>query len=297
MKVRGMKTTHLLIVLNLLIYAARVGVTGGAEFRNFSTGTLLEFGALDVQLVRQGEAFRLVTAMFMHLTPLHLAMNMLALWQGGAGLEPRYGRGRFVALYVVAGLAGWAATLAWHWREVFLSAGASGAISGLIGAGVVAGHLAGGAEGVKLRDSMIRWAITVLVFGLAVGADNAAHAGGFVAGCAIAWLLDRGGARAAPRVSSAGVGLESIFLIGLVGGGFGLAGRAHQRDTAIEEAVRRGVEHGTAGRVEQAAAEYRKALALDPKNVVAHFDLGLSLLRLKDYPGAIAEARAAIALD
>ena len=159
---------------------------------------------------------------------------------------------------------------------------------------MVAGQLAG-PTGVKLRDSMIRWALLILVFGLAVGADNAAHAGGFMGGCAIAWLLDRRGHRA-PR-ESAGVGLESLLLVALVGGGFGLAGRAYQRRVAVEDAVRRGVEHGTAGRPRQAADEYRQALALDPQNAIAHFDLGLSLLRLEDWPGAAAEARAAIALD
>lgn len=288
-----MKTTHLLIVLNLLIYTAMLGVTHGAELRNFSTGTLVDFGCLDSALVRSGEWWRLVTMMFIHLTPLHLAMNLLALWQAGDLVEQHYGRGRFVALYLVAGLAGSAASLAWRWSSPVTSAGASGAISGLVGAGVVAGHLLGGPEGIRIRNTMLRWAFLIVAFGLAAGSDNAAHAGGFVGGCATAWLLDtRGRKRGAQSL-----GLESLALIALVGVTFGLAGRAQHKQIAVEDAVRAGVEHGRAGRATEAAVEYRKALALDPRNAIARFDLALSLLRLDDYAAAAAEARLATTLD
>src|SRR5260370_21326207 len=104
-----------------------LGVAGGGELRHFSTGTLIQFGALYAPLVRDGEAWRLVTMMFMHITPLHLAMNMLALWQAGTLLEQHYGRGRFVALYVLAGLCGSAASLAWDWEAPIPAAGPSGA--------------------------------------------------------------------------------------------------------------------------------------------------------------------------
>src|SRR5262249_38424027 len=131
-----MKTTYLLIVMNALIFAAMVGVAGTSELGGFSPGTLIQFGASTRSLVEAGDWWRVFTYMFIHVTPLHLAWNMIALWQAGGELEEHFGRLRYAILYIMAGLGGSAASLVWNWNHLILSAGASGAISGLIGAGV-----------------------------------------------------------------------------------------------------------------------------------------------------------------
>lgn len=295
-----MKTTHLLIALNVVLYAIMLRVAGTGELSGFSTHTLLEFGANYAPLVREGQWWRLATAMFIHVTPLHILMNMVALYQVGTVLEPHYGRLRFVLLYLVAGLGGSAASLAWNWVHPVASAGASGAICGLIGAGAMAGHLMSGlTSGARqYRDAMLRWGAIVLVYGLAAHIDNAAHAGGIVVGAGVGYLFDRGaGALKRQKQKDPGIGLEALLLLAVVGGGFALAGRSRESSMLVEEVVNHGVELARAGKWDEAIVEYRRAIAMDPKDDVAHFDLALSLYRAKDYPGALAEAQKAIALN
>ena len=63
------------------------------------------------RLVANGDYWRLVSAMFLHYGPIHLGLNMLALWWFGAAVEQVLGRGRYLLLYIVAGLAGSAGAL------------------------------------------------------------------------------------------------------------------------------------------------------------------------------------------
>ena len=74
-------------------------------------------------------------AAFLHYGPIHLGMNMLALWWFGRPLEQALGRARFLLLYLVAGLAGSAGALIV--RTHALTVGASGAIFGILGAALV----------------------------------------------------------------------------------------------------------------------------------------------------------------
>jgi hypothetical protein len=222
---------------------------------------------------------------------------MVALYQVGNVLEPHYGRWRFVALYLLAGLAGSAVSLAWHWTSPVNSAGASGAISGLIGAAVVAGHLMGGAEARHFRDAMLRWAAIVMVYGAITGADNAAHAGGLVAGAGIAWLLDSGGRAARRKPHPGSLGFEAVVLIGLVAGSFALAAQRRESAITVEELVNGGVDLARAGKDREAMVMYRRALAMEPRNAIARYDLALALLRQRDWPAAVAEAREATILQ
>jgi membrane associated rhomboid family serine protease len=296
------RITYLLIVLNVLIYAAMLGVAGAHELAGFSNATLTQFGSLSAAAIRAGQWWRLVTAMFIHLTPMHIAFNMIAVWQAGSVLELHYGRVRFVFLYLIAGLGGWAASLAWNWHSYVNVAGASGAISGLIGAGVVAGHLAGGPKGKHFRDGMLRWMFFVIVFGLVIGnVDHAAHIGGFVVGGVVAWLL-HAGARAsrvsdAKAHSTAAVGFEHILLVALVGGAFALSARAKGAELDPGELINRGVELARAGKDAEAIPLYRRAIELEPREKVAHLDLADALYQTRDYDGALAEARATLAID
>lgn len=222
-----MKTTNVLIALNVLIFVAMLKTDQGG-LSHFQSGTIIDFGGLVGPYVAEGQYFRLVTAMFMHLNLLHLAMNMVSLHQVGSLLEPHYGSWRFLLLYLLAGIGGWALSIPLHWTHPTVSAGASGAISGLIGAGAMSGHLIGGSQGRMVRDAMLRWAFILLVFGFFVGADNAAHGGGLVVGAGMAWLYDRK-AKFMLRRATASAGLESILLILLVGGSFAWAAKDRKR--------------------------------------------------------------------
>ncbi len=82
--------------------------------------------------VTHGEWWRLITAAFLHYGPLHLGLNMLALYWYGPVLEQIIGRWRYLLLYLVAGLAGSAGALYVSPNDI--TVGASGAIFGVLGA-------------------------------------------------------------------------------------------------------------------------------------------------------------------
>ncbi|MEV0689210.1 rhomboid family intramembrane serine protease [Streptomyces sp. NPDC050388] len=135
--------------------------------------------------VAEGEWYRLVTSMFTHEAIWHILFNMLALWWLGGPLEQALGRTRYLALYLISGLAGGALTYLLV-PGTTASLGASGAIFGLFGAMAVL---------VRRLNYDIRPIIVLLVINLAFtfspGFNIAwqAHIGGLVAGVAIGYAM------------------------------------------------------------------------------------------------------------
>jgi membrane associated rhomboid family serine protease len=130
-----------------------------------------------VEGVAEGQPYRLLTAMFLHASPIHIIFNMMSLWWIGGPLEAALGRARYLALYFVSGLAGSALTYLIAAPNQ-PSLGASGAIFGLFGATAVLMR--------RLRYDM-RPVIALLVINLifTFGWANIAwqaHIGGLVAG-------------------------------------------------------------------------------------------------------------------
>src|SRR5690625_6084003 len=93
--------------------------------------TLIQFGAKYNPAMIDGEWWRLISSMFLHIGFFHLAMNMLALYYLGVAVERIYGSRRFLMIYFLAGIAGSLTSFAF---SINVSAGASGAIFGLFGA-------------------------------------------------------------------------------------------------------------------------------------------------------------------
>ena len=112
---------------------------------------------------------------------LLIGFNLYALMIVGPLVERWYGVSRATIIYIASGVVGGIAS---HLvSPMAISVGASGAVLGLIGAGVAAGHLSGTGQGLELRRQLMRWFVFILLFGFIVpGIDNAAHIGGFVAG-------------------------------------------------------------------------------------------------------------------
>jgi len=139
-------------------------------------------GRMDTALVLAGQWRRLFSAVFLHASPSHLLGNMGALFILGMGCEHAFGRGRTLALYLAAGLAGNVAGLA----RAGTSVGASGAIFGLMGLLAASLHLH--RDRMVVRDRrlpvvLLVWAVYALLTGmLSPEVDNMAHAGGLVAG-------------------------------------------------------------------------------------------------------------------
>ena len=130
---QGALVTKILIGINVLVFL--INLAQGSTLAQVP-GTLFEKGALFVPGgLDQGEWWRLITAAFLHASLIHLGMNMLVLWFIGAPVEQAIGRGRFLAIYMVSGLAGSAGALIFSPNAV--TVGASGAIFGILGAALV----------------------------------------------------------------------------------------------------------------------------------------------------------------
>lgn len=123
--------TQLLITLNIAMFLAEMRL-GGA----MNPETLYRLGALFPPAVRTGGWWRLFTSLFLHLGLLHLTMNMFALWVLGPFMEFAIGLGRYLLIYLIAGVGsmGTVMMFASGARKEQLTVGASGCIMGLVGA-------------------------------------------------------------------------------------------------------------------------------------------------------------------
>lgn len=178
--------TYVLIGINVLVYIAE-SIAGGSS----DTKTALRFGAQYTPLLEKGQVFRLFTAMFLHFGTFHLICNMYSLYNLGPSLEYFFGAQWFLAVYFVSGLSG--NILTWliekRTHKYSVSAGASGAIFGLLGAYLVI------ALWPSLRGSVSLYNILYVIIVNALygfsrrGINLAAHLGGFAGGILITLLL------------------------------------------------------------------------------------------------------------
>jgi membrane associated rhomboid family serine protease len=139
--------------------------------------------------VGAGEWYRMITSMFLHGSIIHLGMNMLMLWIIGSAMEAALGRGRYLALYFVSGLAGAAGALLLTEQNV-PTVGASGAIFGLLGAALVLEqqrhYVLGGSA---LPTIVLNLVFTFAVPNISIGG----HLGGLIGGAACGLVLSRFG--------------------------------------------------------------------------------------------------------
>lgn len=145
---------------------------------------LEEFGSWPVGIAALGEWWRLGTAMFLHVNLLHLLFNMYVLYLLGPQLERLFGHTRFLVLYLVAGFGGSVASF-WFSDPRTVSAGASGAIFGLMAALVVAGH----AVRADITQVLVLIGINLAIGFLVGGIDWRAHLGGLVTGGLVAAIM------------------------------------------------------------------------------------------------------------
>jgi membrane associated rhomboid family serine protease len=123
--------TPILIFLNLLVFGAMLA--HGAGLWHSPNNIQLAWGAGFGPATKDGEWWRLGSALFLHFGVVHLTMNMVALWEAGQLVERLYGRLRFVVIYFVGGITGNLASLIVQGDRA-VSGGASGAIFGIYGA-------------------------------------------------------------------------------------------------------------------------------------------------------------------
>src|SRR3989442_5721115 len=152
---------------------------------------LLAFGASCRPYFLGGEYWRAVMPMFLHLTHVHLLLNLYALCLFGPELERLYGCGPFALTYVSAGTGGSLGSMLMS-RQI--GAGASGAVLGICGALLVARYVRPSGlserEYALFRRPLILTVAITLAFGWIVpGIDNWAHIFGLFAGAGVRWLL------------------------------------------------------------------------------------------------------------
>src|SRR5262249_30762661 len=121
--------TNVILAINLAVFAGMTffGAAPGRSTRE----DLIRWGASYGPLILQGQWWRLVTSMFVHIGIFHLIVNMWCLWNLGRLAEISLGRATFLLVYFATGVGGGLASLLWHPNIV--SAGASGAIFGIAG--------------------------------------------------------------------------------------------------------------------------------------------------------------------
>lgn len=178
--------TYALLVVNAAVFGL-AHLAGGTQ----DPDVLLDFGAMFGPYISEGEYWRLFTGMFLHSNYLHIGSNALGLFIFGYIVECSYGHGRFILIYVLAGLAG--SVMSYLFNPTSVAVGASGAILGVVGALAAFFLLQRKTFGKHAQNSLIAVAIIVAInifIGLSIpGIDNWAHAGGLVAGFVLGLAL------------------------------------------------------------------------------------------------------------
>ncbi len=211
-RLREAPVTLVLIVVNLVVFAFMV--LASRHVLSFDGAVLIDAGASVSGGGLEVSRWRWLTAAFVHVGLLHIAMNLWVLGQIGVISERALGRGRFAAIYVVTGTLGnvLSTALSASRGAPTISAGASGAIMGLIGAAAIFAWRSGQRAVARALAFNV---VLVLGVGLSLSArginlvDNGAHVGGLLAGAAIG-LLRVEWRRPSPRWLELALGAASI---------------------------------------------------------------------------------------
>ncbi|MGN1400724.1 MAG: rhomboid family intramembrane serine protease [Bacillus sp. (in: firmicutes)] len=169
-------------IITKLFLAIQIAVFIIMEFvgSSESTLTLVEFGAKYNPAIVDGEWWRFLTPVFVHIGLLHLLMNSVALLYIGGEVEKMFGSVRFIFIYLFAGFAGVLGSFIFN---PAISAGASGAIFGCFGALLYFGLTNPKLFFRTMGTNIIVLVLINLVFGFTFsGIDNAGHIGGLIGG-------------------------------------------------------------------------------------------------------------------
>jgi membrane associated rhomboid family serine protease/Flp pilus assembly protein TadD len=299
--------TNVIFGANVMVFIAMV-VTASLLAHTFS----MDFTGLDLRpwganigpYTLHGQWWRLLTYMFLHGGLLHIVMNMWCLWNLGTLCESLYGRWTYAAVYVITGVAGGLASVAWN-PEV-LSVGASGALFGLTGALIASFYLGEfSLSGVSIRgtlSSLLFFAGFSLFFGsVSPGIDNACHIGGLISGLILGALI----ARVAPEQDNPArrVGVLLFVVLLVSGSAFAIQrwrgpevqfGRtlidADRMIGRLQKKVQQNPQDASAhydlarayintGQFSDGENEFKRVLDLQPQNATARMELGAVYLR------------------
>jgi len=179
--------TKVFLVANIIVFLL-MAFAGGTT----NEPTLMAFGVKSNAQIDQGQVWRFVTPIFIHIGLLHLLFNSYALWIVGPQVEKLYGSAGFVILYLLTGVAGVVGSYLYH--PYSISAGASGAIFGLFGVLLVFGIRYRKSIPPDFKRAVGTGVLPVIVINLIIGfmipaIDNSAHISGLLAGAVLALMV------------------------------------------------------------------------------------------------------------
>ena len=179
-RAKNVKTNNIAFTIGLM--AINVIVFFAMELLGGSTNTevLLNFGALDRDLILSGQIYRLFTYMFLHIGFMHLLCNGFSIYIFGSRAEKYFGKLKYIIIYIISGLLGGLLSITFNGA---VSAGASGAIFGIMGANIVYSKFyKRSMDGLDL-GVLIVFAIINIGTGILIpNIDNWGHLGGLIGG-------------------------------------------------------------------------------------------------------------------
>ena len=209
--------TGIFFLIIALYYVLMVVLAGFDSALGFSSYSLVQLGGAWSPGLYQGQYWRFVTSAFAHGGIVHIGFNLYALTIVGPLIEQAFDRKKMMLVYLAAAVLSMAfshyVNTSWLGQGQRMSVGASGGVSGLIGACFVAAKRLG-PPAQPLATAMLRWTAYMALWGFMLGGiDNAAHAGGWLIGGGLAALVPLG----ATRTVAANRALSVVVLAALLG--------------------------------------------------------------------------------
>ena len=177
--------TYTILLLQVIVFGWEI-LQGGSE----NISALVAAGAKVNGLVAQGQWWRLITPIFVHIGWQHILINSLTLYFMGQQLEFLYGPLKFIGLYLLSGIGGNLMSFAFG-SSSSLSAGASTSLFGLFGLYVTLGLI------FRKNEVIRQWAqqfllLIILNLGTDIfmgGIDIWGHIGGALTGCLLGFVI------------------------------------------------------------------------------------------------------------
>ncbi len=150
---------------------------------------ICQIGVKDNQAIANGQIWRFIFPIFIHVDAVHLLVNMYSLHAVGPSVEAFYGKERTTIVYLLSGISGIAFSLAFNPSP---SAGASGAIFGIVGALALFLFRHRDLFGSVAKSQLTRIGMVLLlnlVLGFSAMIDNWGHVGGLLGGILVGWII------------------------------------------------------------------------------------------------------------
>lgn len=282
--------TGRIILINTVVFAA-LSLRSGSLFLP-ETAQLLAFGAKSPVELAHGELWRLLTPVFLHIGLLHFAFNNYFLRVIGNQIEEILGGWWFLAIYLMSGIAGNAASALF---TVNLSAGASSALFGLLGSGLYLERRVGRqVQELTGRRPRSRGYLMTVLINLFLGfllpfVDNAAHVGGLIAGWALTWAMINARRTSLQRPRLALAGFMFAVTIGLIATAAYLGSRPSWVESRLVAAAQK------SDIFEEQMHYYSQALAINPGRPALWLRRAEVLAVAGEENAALADIRMAIA--